>query len=606
MYSQALRQAYPESPLLPRNAAASASHVARRQRTHSTVTGKENIPPGIAPEISGKVGRSGGACGKYNYSLSANVVTAAGAEAATAASKATTGNEDVSAVDAGTAEKSAEAQAPSRVNYPALRPLVPPIQRTNGEQRADPSSAANCLPANLTRKFEGSEKSGKNSGVGVVLKIPAASGSGSASQDGSGTSLTEQQRQKMLENRAKALARLNQKKRVAGKTSSSRASPHSIAGGDVGSGGLGVAPGSQGPRVQRKGGLSFGLLSQHQTTQSSIQRERFRMAMDMDSGEEDSETESCATNAASASASASAAARVTIPHGVNVMGSKSKGGSGISFTQMSTTSKLAKSTTTSRPLYAVTSQSTSSAALLPPIPILSKLPAILSSPTPILLPLSAPRASALESLASELRSRPGVTVHASPLGGGLRDVDFVVGAQCAVCVRGRRQFLLQTHTISPSPSRTAGAGGGKVPGVGTDKAVSAPLVALLKACLPRYARIVILVELLEGNLAEGGNGIDVADGCSEQREAVEKVEALRGVSVVGSRGCQETADKVIALLRREANEGLGLPQEVRVCLIFRDPCSLSTANGKCSSVLKTIFFLFMKERHAILNVIVQC
>lgn len=172
--------------------------------------------------------------------------------------------------------------------------------------------------------------------------------------------------------------------------------------------------------------------------------------------------------------------------------------------------------------------------------------------SPVIVPLSAPRATALEPLARELRSRPGVTVHAAPLGGELgRDVDLVAGVQCAVCVRSRKQFLSQTFSSSsPSP-----------PSRPSRRDEEPPLVGLLRASLQRYARVVVVVvEGLDDGRDAGGGG-----GGSEQREAVGKVEALRGASVVASRGWRDTADRVQALVAREVAEGLGLAQEVGGC-----------------------------------------
>lgn len=173
--------------------------------------------------------------------------------------------------------------------------------------------------------------------------------------------------------------------------------------------------------------------------------------------------------------------------------------------------------------------------------------------SPVIVPLSAPRATALEPLARELRSRPGVTVHAAPLGGELgRDVDLVAGVQCAVCVRSRKQFLSQTFSSSsPSPSSRP-----------SRRDEEPPLVGLLRASLQRYARVVVVV-VVEG--LEDGRGAGGGGGGSEQREAVGKVEALRGASVVASRGWRDTADRVQAVVAREVAEGLGLAQEVGGC-----------------------------------------
>lgn len=180
-----------------------------------------------------------------------------------------------------------------------------------------------------------------------------------------------------------------------------------------------------------------------------------------------------------------------------------------------------------------------------------------ASTATVTVPLSAPRAGALEVLAKELRARPGMAIHASALGGGLRDVDLVVGSQCAVCVRGRRQFLSQTH-VSSSPSRPTGAGAGA--GKAASSAAAPPLLELLQECLQRYARVVVIVEGLEGSLASAGGQCAVAR--DEQLEAVGKVEALRGATVVSSLGWRETADKVEALVAQEASAGVGLPDEV--------------------------------------------
>lgn len=189
-----------------------------------------------------------------------------------------------------------------------------------------------------------------------------------------------------------------------------------------------------------------------------------------------------------------------------------------------------------------------------------------TSTATVTVPLSAPSAGALEALARELRTRPGVAIHAHALGGDVRDVDLVVGAQCAVCVRSRRQLLSQTHSSLSSPSRpknVAGAGGKNV----AASVPVPPLVKLLKEGLQRYARIVVvIVEGLEGSVRGGGGGGRgggrgaVAD--DEQREAVGTVEALRGATVVSTLGWKEAADKVVSLVAQEASAGVGLPNEV--------------------------------------------
>lgn len=84
-------------------------------------------------------------------------------------------------------------------------------------------------------------------------------------------------------------------------------------------------------------------------------------------------------------------------------------------------------------------------------------------------------------------------------------------------------------------------------------------MGLLRASLQRYARVVVVVEGLEDAAAAA------AAGGVERREAVGKVEALHGASVVASRGWKDAADRVQALVRREAAEGLGLAQEVSRC-----------------------------------------
>ncbi|CAM9607098.1 unnamed protein product [Ectocarpus sp. 12 AP-2014] len=79
------------------------------------------------------------------------------------------------------------------------------------------------------------------------------------------------------------------------------------------------------------------------------------------------------------------------------------------------------------------------------------------------------------------------------------------------------------------------------------------------AALQRYARVVVVVEGLGEDVGGSGGG---GDGGGGTREAVGKVEALRGASVVACQGWRDAADKVEGLVRREESDGLGLPKVV--------------------------------------------
>lgn len=393
-------------------------------------------------------------------------------------------------------------------------------------------------------------------GVGV-----GKGGSGGSNKSIGSTSLTDQQRKKMLENREKALARLRQRQQAAadmkGGVSLTGASaveenptvPVSTKVSKMAS----VDPDNGArpcPSLPRSG---------LEARQSWAQRERFRMTMDMDMESDDSDVENRDNNASappplSLSSNAPAAARQRAIQAQ--AGAKT---STISCTGVATkTVNQAQRSGCSSASLRLTSHVAPSAPTTSgkASPVVSPVAASITT-----IPLSAPRASALESLAAELRSRKGFAVHASPLGGGSRDVDLAVGSQCAVCVRSRRQFIAQMQA-----SAGASVVGGRVSaggGAASDGFARPPLLTLLEAGLQRYTRVVLVVEGVEGEGDGKGRGGSVGVDQQKEEEAVGKVEALRGASVVVSSGWRETADKVVELVEREAGAGAGLPLEVR-------------------------------------------
>lgn len=373
-------------------------------------------------------------------------------------------------------------------------------------------------------------------------------GSGGNNKSIGSTSLTDQQRKKMLENREKALARLRQRQHAAA---------DSKGGGNLpGAGTIEAKPtvpvnenvskmssvdpdnrANPRPSLPRSG---------PEARQSSTQRERFQMTMDMDMESDDSDVENRDNNASappalSLSSSAPAAAGQRA-----IQAQYDAKTSTISCTGITTkTVTQAERSGCSSASLRLTSHDASTAPTTSgkASPVVSPVAASITT-----IPLSAPRARALESLAAELRSREGFAVHASPLGGGSRDVDLAVGSQCAVCVRSRRQFIAQMQSSAGAPA---------VAGDGFTKPL---LLTLLEAGLQRYTRVALIVEGEGDGKRRGGSlGIDQ----EKEEEAVGKVEALRGASVVVSCGWRETADKVVALVEREASAGAGLPLEVR-------------------------------------------
>ena len=498
---------------------------------------------------------------RANQATSTADAAAAAAAAVTAASAAAT-----------VVRKKEMVGVSSGIRRAALEPTVAPLgqhQTDNAANRDTPPNRALHKPIEAEKEAPGKVGASGKIGVRMAAATVAAPGSVSGRQDGSGSggggggggaSLTEKQRQKMLENRAKALARLKEKQQASsGKQRATVGAPTQSSQSVHNTQSMQSTQGMQ--HTQSVQNMQSMPATQGQT-QNQTHRERFRMTMDIDSGE-DSDVESGAAGAARNLAQGpgrSASASVAPPPTSSLVLPPSKP----SGSAPGVAAKAAAAKAAAAKALAVT------------------------------VPLSAPRAGALEQLSRELRSRAGMVVHAAPLGGGLRDVDLVVGAQCAVCVRGRRQFLAQTHSLPSSPSpkwRGAGGavgaaaaegsgaeavGGGAGAGCGAAAAAAAgltvvPLVALLKECLQRYARVVVVVEGLQGSLATaadgggggGGDGGGVVGGDEEYREAVEKVEALRGVSVMASRGWKDTADKVMALVEREKSDGVGLPREVR-------------------------------------------
>lgn len=562
-------------------------------------------------------------------------------------------------------------------------------QPLQSSQRSVPHSVARSEPvaAGGVAAATGGPQCGKVPGN---QGLTSGSSSCSSSNSSGASSLTEQQRQKMQENRARALERLRQ--RQAAKVGGG-------GGGTAGGAGLSqgssvgltqpqdcVAPTKNGPLgggtevVRGNGGsgseratnssarsslLTAGSTrprsslpsqdnsSQNKTTtlpQQQQQRGKSRMSVDMDDDDDDSDGED--------DEGASAAG----PGGSIGRNAKEAGGAvrlGSSRPATTTTEQRRRPPPPSGP--SVNSSRSSSAhqshsAPKPPPPqpsavkssatststktvatpsAASRLPPTTTGTISATVPLSAPRAIALEALARELRSRPGLTVHACPLGGGsatgstagrtggavstevsslpplLRDVDLVVGAQCAVCVRSRRQFVSQASGrrkrgqagLSPCsplpPSRSSSsssqsrsqsqsqrqhqqgvvgisaatvlfsnAGGMESP----DKVP--PLVALLQANLSRYARVVVIVEGLEddqshrrsdgsGGRSDESGGSGDSQGDEAEQAAISRVKALQGVSVVASRGWRDTADKVVELVVEEERAGVGLPSEVR-------------------------------------------
>ncbi|CAM9183682.1 unnamed protein product [Sphacelaria rigidula] len=117
-------------------------------------------------------------------------------------------------------------------------------------------------------------------------------------------------------------------------------------------------------------------------------------------------------------------------------------------------------------------------------------------------------------------------------------------------------------------AKVGGGGGGKVGGGGLSQGSSANL--------SRYARVVVIVEGLEDDQSHrhsggsggrsdrggGGGGGGDSQGDEAEQAAIDRVEALHGVSVVASRGWKDTADKVVQLVVEEERAGVGLPSEV--------------------------------------------
>lgn len=368
-------------------------------------------------------------------------------------------------------------------------------------------------------------------------------GNGGSNKSIGSTSLTDQQRKKMLENREKALARLRQRQQDTAdskggvslpRAGAIKAKPTVPVGENV-SKMANVDPANSAhprPSLPR---------SDPEARQSSALRERFRMTLDMDMESDDSDVD----NNASAPPALSSSSAPTV---AGQRAIQAQDGA-ISCTGVATkTVTEAQRSGCSSASLRLTSHDA------PTAPTTSGKAASITT-----IPLSAPRANALEFLAAELRSREGFAVHASSLGGGSRDVDLAVGSQCAVCVRSRRQFIAQMQ---------ASAGAPVVAGDGFRKPL---LLTLLEAGLQRYTRVVLIVESEGDGKGRGGSlGIDQ----QKEEEAVVKVEALRGASVVVSSGWRETADKVVALVEQEASAGAGLPLEVRkdIMIILEEKC----------------------------------
>lgn len=576
----------------------------------------------------------------------------------------------------------------------ALRPVMPP-----GKQHTSATS---------TGKNESAENRGATStAMDIVVRVPqhaavatvcatSSASLSSASNTGGGKGLTAQQRQKMMENRAKALARLKQKQ-------AARAGVAAVHGGDAGAESVDQA-GSNPPRrpgsgpdistgdvargntycgsgacassvVQPNPGVKRSRLSlppkkplsQQHTNMNATrttaavsmtqQRGKFRMTMDMDDSDDEGDGPPKSPFAALARAEtrsslgcgdvamkipigvlASKGRPVTVPVAAADMvmnaarnadlvavQSKGKGSAAVVQTiQQHERRPSPYSSSSSASTNAIHPSLARSLSLLPPtlptaatpetiagISATSQSSSSATSTTPAanvntaVIPLSAPRAGALEALARELRSRPGLAVHACTLDGGsgggggipplLRNVDLVAGVQCAVCVRSRRQFVSQvlgrksasssSSSSSPSsltgtpvgssqssanhegvplssesqqPSQKSGRGNGYGGTAAASSPEKSPFAALLRANLQRYARIAVVVDVLDekDHSRDGGSGGDM-------REAIATVKALRGVSVFLSRGGKETADRVVALVEEEASAGLGLPCEVR-------------------------------------------
>ena len=388
---------------------------------------------------------------------------------------------------------------------------------------------------------------------GVAIGVGGDHGEAGSKGNGKGSSLTDRQRQIMLENREKALARLKQRQHQQQAVAAAKAGVGRPVGAIVAA--PEAAAGTQQVRktVQvnpsGRGASSWSLAEVKQSLTGATQRERFRMTMDMES-DDDSDVENSTgrdvppqppPTALAASSSSSTSPAVALENAIR-----------------DTTGGASKSPTIALGEAADAQQRSGSSSrrslpfsIAPSTPPPTKPPASASGLEASLttLPLSAPRASDLESLVAELRSREGFAVHAAPLGGGSRDVDLAVGSQCAVCVRSIRQFLAQTQVTS---------GGGNPAFVGAGESARVRLVTLLEAGLQRYARIAVIVEGLGGDQQQ-----------QQRLEAVDKVEALRGASVVASSGWRETADKVVALVEQEAASGHGLPAEVCVFMCAR-------------------------------------
>ncbi len=610
LYSQALLQAHPGSPASPRAAAvaATAAAVARgatRQSALPTSREKENVSP-----LGGDSAAAVAAARPVRRGDGEGSVAGGSRQGAGAAARPPPGLQGAGPGAGARADCGRTAPLTTGGSSSAARPAAArPVARDGRQAFVDRRpSAANSAVANSGAAFSGSQGVPGRGAVGATAggsvaaagrgqggNSGVASSQGGASQGG-GASLTEQQRQKMLENRAKALARRKEKQAAA--AAAAAAAGVTAAGAAVGTrkAGVGAVTGNVGERVGAGGGNSGGSgggpgaasarppcsvhqagppgcppwsQQQLQATQSSNQqRGRFRLMMDMDSGgEDDSDAE-----VGGASASAAAAAAAPSPAGAPgssafngnkeraVLGRDENGGAGAKPAANAPQPKQpAACRCPPRPPPAAHAVAAATAAA-PPSSSRSAATTT-TAPAAVIVPLSAPRATALEPLARELRSRPGVAVHASPLGGEPgRYVDLVVGAQCAVCVRTRKQFLSQTRSPPlPSPPPPDLRPGERQPPL---TPATPPLVGLLQASLQRYARVVVVVEGLEdGQSGVGGGG----GGGGEHlcREAVARVEALRGASVVASRGWRNAADRVEALVRRETSDGLGMAQEVR-------------------------------------------
>lgn len=550
LYSQALRQARPNSPSSPRASAAAAA--TSGQRVNHDRREKENAPPGTTSASSSAGngwGQSGSAARDAAHGNNRPLL-----------SKAVARQEVASTVvgNVGAHDKSPVEGRGTTTHRAAIRPMAPLFQGidTGCGSPLAPTAKTNARPH--PRLSVGStETSGKDGVNAAAMDLPASMGGdsrdgseGGGSQVGS-TSLTEQQRQKMVDNRSKALARLKQRQ--------GSAKGGGAAAGDGGAPRVAVGiqssrtvPGESAVVCPPAPAWSQQAAS---ATQTCTQRGRFRMTMDMDSGEdENSDVES--GEAVEAGGGGACAASKSVPGEGRVVGNL--GGVRMAeCSQQAVAAAGAASSVHTRDRNGGLGSDRQRRESPPPLrsPAGPTGSTSTASTATVTVPLSAPRAGALEALAKELRTRPGMAIHASALGGGLRDVDLVVGSQCAVCVRGRRQFLSQTH-VSSSPSRPTGAGAGK----DASSAAPPPLLELLQECLQRYARVVVIVEGLEGSLASaGGQGAVARD---EQLEAVGKVEVLRGATVVSSLGWRETADKVEALVAQEASAGVGLPDEV--------------------------------------------